>query len=174
MANKEVKRKELTDRLGDATVPNRRDFIRRKYSNAGEANVGEAYAFFNCDVSLNGLNQTLPYARRDAQTPEELELSLQEGSAGLKIDGRLKRLLDYPDDYRTVTEAQTGDIEFEAKPLSSLKYVLAAKLPGQSNERAAEELRDIMHLIITGNDTQDYLRGRVVYRKEHGAYALMY
>ncbi len=137
-------------------------------------NIGEAYAFFNCDVSRNGLEQTLPYARRDAQTPRELELAVYEGSSQLKFDNELRRLLEWPDDYRVTSEAQrNAGLEPEAIPLSSLKYTLAARFPGQTNERAAEELRNVMGLILPGNLTQDMLRCGIVYKAEDGAYSLM-
>jgi len=136
--------------------------------------VGEAYAFFNCDVSRNGLEKTLPYARRDAHTPERLELKVYEGSSELELDEELKELLQYPDDYRVMSEAQRrAGFEPEEKPLGDLKYVLAAKFPEQTNERTAEELRDVMSLILPGNLTQDMLRCGIVYRASDGVYSLM-
>jgi len=175
MANKEVYPRDMSfiDRQERKVVPSRTDFLRRKCGNAGETDVGEAYAFFDCAVSKGGIEKSLPYIKRDAQTPEGLELVLSEGSAELQLDPKLRELLAYPDDYRINVEHENrGSIEPEARALSGLKYSLRARFPGHTNEDAAEELVHIMNLALPMNHEQGYLRGAVVYKARDGVYSL--
>ena len=149
-------------------------FMAKERQRKNPASVGEAYAFFDCDVSREGLEKTLPYVRRDAKTPRELELTLHEGSSELGLDGELRELLECQDDYRIMTQEQRArEVEIEERPLSSLKYVLAAIFPGETNERTAQELSDIMNLLLFGNNTQEVLRCGIVYQAKDGIYSLI-
>ena len=116
-------------------------------------NVGRAYGFFTCSASKEDIEAVLPEARSDSKIPEGLELSLIEGVDNLKGDSDL------------------GQVIKEAKK-DSMKYVMTATYPHATNEETSGELQAL--LINTSNslfcDTEEHIRGKVVYKNPSGKY----
>ncbi|HLC56930.1 MAG TPA: hypothetical protein VJJ23_06845 [Candidatus Nanoarchaeia archaeon] len=141
-----------------------------------QENRGAAYAFFDCDASKEQIERAMPNVRYDARTPENLQLLLQEGVSGLRIDAKLTDLIECEKDYRIMSSERMGqETGFSAllthgeeiRPLYRMKYAMVASYDGHSNEDTANELGDIVNDIHRkfGND-QDVFRGAVVYEKD--------
>ena len=132
-----------------------------------------AYAFFDCDASKQELEKSGSHIRNEAKTPKGLQLLLNEGISGLQLDKTLAEQIQYPDDYRVMSNERIKQgYEKERRPLASMKYVLVATYMGASNDDAANELGDVINVIHKMfNKDQGIFRGSVVYEKE-GAYQL--
>src|SRR3989344_5495882 len=93
----------FVDRQGNVVYPsteNSRFLILQR----GESeNPGKAYAFFDCDASESYLKEVMQGIVEDSESPKGLELSVQEGISGLKLDENLVKAIQYPDDYRIMT-----------------------------------------------------------------------
>jgi len=135
-------------------------------------NTGKAYAFFDCDASRKDIENELPHIRQISQTPNELELLLCEGTDELIFDEDLQEKLQYPDDYRIMSEERMKQgYEEERRPLGSLRYVMIGSFPGESNERVAGELGNILNYVGYLNQDQSIFRGAITYEK-NGEYVL--
>ena len=88
--------------------------------------AGEAYAFFNCNASIQEIEGELPAIREAVGTPSELELSLTQGTD--KVTG----------DEKLIALAQ------EAKE-SGINYTLRAEYYGGTNTQAADELASVIN-----------------------------
>lgn len=137
--------------------------------------VGEAYAFFDCDASMYEIEEeAMPDIRRDAQTPKGLELVLSEGVSGLNLDKKLREAIQYPDDYRILSESRKEEMtKREAIPAANLRYALVARLPNSDNLKTARELRDITNYISFLNEDSSLFRCAVVYAEKDGEYRLL-
>lgn len=89
--------------------------------------VGEAYAFFNCNASKVQIEAELPQIRTLTETPNELELSLTEG-----ID---------PQSYE---HPQLRRIAQEAKD-SGIKYAMNARYKDATNKETTDHLSGILN-----------------------------
>jgi hypothetical protein len=134
--------------------------------------IGEAYAFFDCDASKEQIEIQIPELRKMSKTPNNLQLLLQEGISGLKLDRTLVKQLNFPAEYRVASsERRKVYCGKEKRPLASMKYALRANCPGISNEDTASELSDIMNGIFgTCNRDSDMGTGAVVYKTNDGEY----
>ena len=160
----------FVNRQGKIVHPSREDYNARKSANV----VGKAYAFFDCDASKEQIELTMPSIRRDAQTPNGLELLLHEGVSGLKLDRKLRKAIQYPDDYRILSEKRRKQgYEQETMPAANLRYALTANLPKASNLATARELRGITNLIGLMNEDSTIYRCAVVYAEDDGGYRLL-
>lgn len=113
----------------------------------GLKDIGEAYAFFDCKASKQGLEEDL--AKYKAKTESKLELSLREVKDVLEGEELSQYLLNlikgraiyptFPSRDRTPRET--------AKPtkVKDLKYMLAAKRLDATNQDVAQELGEIMN-----------------------------
>lgn len=162
---------------GKVVHPSKEDYNARKSANVVDKStdvVGKAYAFLDCDASKEQIELTIPSIRRDAQTPDGLELLLNEGISGLKLDRKLRKAIQYPDDYRVLSEKRREQgYEQEAIPAANLRYALTANLPKASNLTTAKELRDIANLIGLMNEDSTIYRCAVVYAEEDSGYRLL-
>ena len=61
--------------------------------------------------------------------------------------------------------------EEERRPLGSLRYVMIGSFPGESNERVAGELGNILNYVGYLNQDQSIFRGAITYEK-NGEYVL--
>lgn len=129
--------------------------------------TGKAYAFFDCDASKEQIERSIPSLRRDAMTPEGLQLLLHEGTSGLQFDKALTELIKFPEDYRVKSSKwRKQDHEEERKPLANMKYVLEADYNRASNKDAASELGDLLNVIhYEFNRDQSFFRGEIVYEE---------
>jgi len=129
--------------------------------------IGKAYAFFDCDASKEQMERSIPSLRRDAMTPDGLQLLLHEGTSGLQFDKALTELIKFPDDYRVKSSKWCKqDHEKERKPLANMKYVLEADYNGASNKDTASELGDLLNVVhYEFNRDQSFFRGEIVYNK---------
>ena len=156
------------DRQGNVVHPSREDYNARK-----SKQVGRAYAFFDCDASLDYLKQTMQEIVSDPQNPKGLELQVQEGVAGLEFDEKLAEAIKFPFDYRIMShERRIQDNEEEKRTAESLKYALVAKCPGMTNETVATRTENVMENIRTLNEDPSLFRCALVYEKD-GEYHLM-
>ena len=137
-----------------------------------QENRGIAYAFFDCDASKEQIERAMPNVRYDARTPENLQLLLQEGIKGLKLDAKLSELIEYENDYRVMSSRRIRQPwEQESKSLSSMRYAMIASYD-RTNEETASELGDVVNDIHRKFDKdQEVFRGAVVYEKD-GEYQL--
>ena len=92
------------------------------YNSRISANIGEAYAFFDCNALKQEIEAELPTIRKLAKTPSKLELSLVEDPEKLGGD---------------------KDLIQKAKE-SGYKYAIKATYHGATNEKTADELADIL------------------------------
>ncbi len=173
MANKKEKIQyprdmSFIDRDGNVVHPSREDYEARK-----SKRVGTAYAFFDCDASLDYLKQTMQEIKENPECPKGLELVVQEGTEGLKLDKKLAKAIRYPDDYRIIThERIIQGYEKEQRTAESLKYSLVVKCPSLTNETVAQRTGNIMNYVRTLNEDQSLFRCALVYEKD-GEYHLM-
>jgi len=131
---------------------------------------GIAYAFFDCDASIEQIERAMPNVRYDARTPENLQLFLQERISGrleLFFGETLAKLIQQPNDYRVMSSERIKQPwEKESKSLSSMRYTMIASYDG-SNGATANELGDVVTDIHRKFDKdQDVFRGAVVYQKD--------
>jgi hypothetical protein len=138
---------------------------RGRYTHSDEPGV--AYAFFDSSETREVIERNLPMIREKyAKTPAELELSLSEGREGLTLDDKLQREINIPRDYRVIPRG-TGVDSPESRPLADTKYVLQARYPGASNEKAADELAQIVNFVSWLDQShQPVFRGAVLFEKE--------
>ncbi len=116
-----------------------------------EINYGRAYAFFYCKASKEEIEAELPFIRKCAKTPSELELSLTEGIESLSGDDVLKTI--------------AGEVMD-----SGMRYFLEAKYRGSTNEKTADEVADILNQTSLYFDGE--FGGKIVYQDENGVYEL--
>lgn len=130
---------------------------------------GKAYAFFDCNVSLNEIEESMPKIRKYASSPSELELFLQEGIPDMKMEPSLKSLvLQHCGDFR-ILPSGVGVDDIESIPIAALRCSMVAEYPGQSNKRTAGELEDVLNQIYNldehvNRDTAIF-RGIILYKK---------
>jgi len=115
--------------------------------------VGEAYAFFDCNASKKEIEAEIPFIREAVQTPGELELSLTEGIN--------------PESFK---HPELRSIAKDAKD-AGIKYSLRAKLRNGSNKQTADEVAGILNQAYQSPLYQDKeeFRGGIFYQ-EHGRY----
>jgi len=126
---------------------------------------GVAYAFFDSPETREVIEKNLPMIRsmEYAQTPQELELTLSEGTEGLTLDDKLQREIAIPRDYRVIPKG-TGVDSPESRPLADTRYVLQARYPGATNEQAASELADIINCVSWLDQRPGaFFRGAILY-----------
>jgi len=134
---------------------------------------GKAYAFFDCNVSLNEIQESMPEIREYASSPSELELSLQEGIPVMKMEPGLRSLVSqHCGDFR-ILPSGVGVDDIESIPIAALRCSMVAEYPGQSNKRTAGELGDVLNQVYNldrhvNRDTAIF-RGVILY-KEKGRY----
>ena len=157
----------FVDRRGNAVHPCRESIKARKP-------LGKAYAFYDCDVSIEKIANAMPLLRRNAQTPKGLQVILREGTDGLPLNEALAGAINAPWDYRVMThEMKVRGYRQERRPLSGMKYSLEASCEGKSNERVADEVRDIVYNIFQEFPSNSgVFRVGVLYAEEDGEYAL--
>jgi len=116
--------------------------------------VGTAYAFFYCAAPRQDIEAEIPFIRECAQTPSALELSLTEGMENVQGNPQLVALAQ--------DAGQQG-----------MRYVLEATYRGETNQRAADEVADILINAYQSPLYQpnDPFCGQVVY-EENGEYVL--
>lgn len=149
MANKREFPRDMSfvDRQGNVVHPSREDYNPRK-----PANVGKAYAFFNCEASKGDIEKELPFIRKCVKTPNTLELSLMEGTDTLTGDTQLLQIAK------------------EAKG-AGIRYVMEATYPNATNHQTADEVASILNQAYQSLLYQkgEQFRGEVVY-KDRGKY----
>jgi len=156
------------DRQGNVVRPSREDYEARR-----SVRVSETYAFFDCDASEDYLKEVMQEIVEDPESPKGLELAVQEGVSGLKLDKKLIEAIQYPDDYRIMShERRMKEPERDEKPAASLKYSLVTKCPGLSNKDTAERTGNIMNYVRTLNEDSDMFRCALAYKTE-GEYHLL-
>ena len=111
--------------------------------------TGKAYAFFNCNASLEEISELMPQIREVAKTPGKLELDLTEDGNSLKEgDEKLSELLS------------------QAKEVGR-QYVIDATLPEATNEQTANELSHLLNTAYNSSlyqEKEDFY-GDIVYEK---------
>jgi len=135
---------------------------------------GEAYAFFDSDVSRKELEYSLPDIKKYTHSPKGLQILVKEGVSGTQFDERLLEQLEYPFDYRIMSHERAIEASEELRPLSSMKYSLIASYKRASNREVAEELitvLDNIHRLY--NKDQGLFRCGIVYQAEDGEYELI-
>jgi hypothetical protein len=141
--------------------------------NINGIDLGTAYAFFDCDASLDYLKDIMQGIQEDSESPKGLELAVQEGVEGLKLDEKLAKAIKYPYDYRIMShERMIQCHEEEKRPAESLKYSLVTKCPDMTNETVAKRTGNIMNYVRTLNQDTSVFRCAVVYEKD-GEYNLI-
>ncbi|MDP3640193.1 MAG: hypothetical protein Q8R53_03250 [Nanoarchaeota archaeon] len=117
-----------------------------------EETVGTAYAFFYCAAPKPDVKAELPFICELAQTPSALELALVKGPEKVQGDERLTGLAQ------------------DAKQ-AGINYVLQATYPGETNQRAADEVAALLNQAYQTPLYQpnDPFCGQVVY-EENGEY----
>lgn len=137
----------FVDRQGNIVHPSKEDYLARR-----SANVGKAYAFFDCKKSKSDIEKKLPSIRKAVKTPNNLELSLMENTNSLEGDSQLL------------------EIAKQAKD-TQIKYVIEATYPNATNHQTANEISSILNQAYQSSLYQEgeQFRGIVVY-KERGKY----
>ena len=127
---------------------------------------GVAYAFFDSPESREVIEKNLPMIRTEyAKTPVELELTLSEGTEGLTLKDKLKREIAIPRDYRRFPSG-TGADSPELEPLETARYVLQARYPGATSEKAALELAQIVNYVSCLDETpKAVFRGATLFER---------
>ncbi len=147
MANKREFPRDMSfvDRQGNAVHPNTEDYNSRK-----SANAGKAYAFFDCNASKGNIEKELPFIRECVKTPNELELSLMEGTDNL------------------IGDSQLLQIAKEAKD-AGIKYVMEATYPNATNHQTAEELSAILNQAYQSPlyADKEKFRGEIAYKENN-------
>lgn len=135
------------DKQGNVVHPSKEDYNTRK-----SAQVGKAYAFFDCKASKEGIEAILPDIRESVKIPRELELSLMEDFSQLKGD------LEILDIARDAKEA-------------GIRYAMQAKYPNATNKKTADELSAILNQAYQSPLYQEneQFRGWILY-KDKGQY----
>lgn len=135
----------FVDRQGNVVHLSKEDYNSRKSTKSGKA-----YAFFDCKASKGDIERELPFIRECVKTPNELELSLMEGTDTLKGDSQL---------FQIAKEAKKAGI----------KYVMEATYPNATNHQTADEVVSVLNQAYQSPLYQkgEQFRGEVVY-KERG------
>ena len=121
----EIVRSQRFVRAGGLSV-----YISKKDPENPKPATGRAYAFFDCDASLERLRENMHLIRGYARTPEDLELRLHEGVPQLNLGEEFAERMEEPADYRAINtriidkERRTPEI----RPLSSMEYILDMSL----------------------------------------------
>ena len=114
---------------------------------------GEAYAFFNCNAGYDEIIKELPRARRLAETPSALELSLFDGVD--KLEGKDPRL----------------DEVVSGAKYNGLRYSMKASLGGATDKLVADELTAILRNVYQSELYQKGETGnRAIVYQEKGEY----
>ena len=123
----------------------------------GDENTGRAYSFFYSSASEDELKRGILNARHVSRTPEPMGLEL-----AMQIDP-MHYIFGDNELYHLSKQA----IE------EGTNRVIAANLPGATNKKTAEELRDVMTYLYSDGDLQDSFHkdgkpyfGAVVYRDD--------
>jgi hypothetical protein len=129
-----------------------------------EQKTGRAYAFFDCNVSRERIEEAMPKIRQYASSPSELELSLHEGLDKVEMDARLKwTITTRPGDFRLLHSGVAVDTP-ESRYLHEMRYAIVAKYPSQSNEKTAAELGDVLNQVYRLNSQDNPIPGQLVFR----------
>lgn len=123
--------------------------------NINGRDVGEAYAFFNCNASIESIAQEIPFIRGLVKTPRRLELYLAEKA--LPLMGRKPDSID-PELVEIAMQADQANI----------KYVLGARSPPNiTNRQTADELSAILNQAYQSPlyGQGEEFRGEIVFRE---------
>ena len=132
----------FTDRQGQVVHPSREDYNSRK-----SANVGEAYALFDCSASKEDIEAELPFIRSLVKTPQKLELLLTEG---VTWDSKLGKELQ-THSVQSIKEGRERSIMLSGETLLRVllhigcRYFMQAKYPNATNEKTADELAVVLN-----------------------------
>ncbi len=115
--------------------------------------VGEAYAFFDCNASRDEIEKMFPHIRAEVKTPSRLELALTEGIN--------------PESFRDV---ELMEIARDAKE-AGIRYFLKARCQDLSNKQTADETAGVLTQAYQSPLYQDReeFRGGIFY-EENGRY----
>ena len=130
--------------------------------NINGIDVGEAYAFFDCNAPMTQVAQEIPKIRKLVETHKGLELFLAKDALPL-MRSNINNV-----------DPELVEIALNAKD-AGIKYVLAARsLPNMTNRQTAEELSTILNQAYQSPLYQEgeKFRGEVVY-KERENYVFM-
>jgi hypothetical protein len=122
--------------------------------------VGEAYAFFDCNATMAQITQEIPTIRNLVSTPRRLKLYLTERTLSVISPHSLDHEL-----LEIALEA------LDAKR-ANIRYVLAARsLPNMTNRQTADELATILNQAYQSPLYQEgeEFRGEIVF-EERGRY----
>ncbi len=143
----------MTKEMPDGFV---KDATKGLYVPKGMENVGKAYGFFDCKYEREMVEGELQDIRYVSKIPEEVHLSLTEGTDNIDDAGLLSFVRD-----------RDGE---------DFRYVLGATHRGATNEDAASELRHVLNQAYQSplflsplHGEEEPFVGDVVY-KENGEY----
>ncbi len=120
---------------------------------------GKAYAIMGLGASKEQIEDELPKARQAARTPSQLEISVREVKDVMNDRNTDQKLVKYigqnfivpitPGKYLGPVQVKTNVI-----PMSKVNYILEAKYPNATNEKAAAEITDVTNYLYYafGND----------------------
>lgn len=97
---------------------------------------GKAYGFFYCRAPKQEIEEWIPTLRETALIPSQLELTLVEGAENLK-DAQKPAVRAADLELRKIVQMAKG---------ANLNYALDARFPGASNQAAAKELTELLHM----------------------------
>jgi hypothetical protein len=109
--------------------------------------TGKAYGFFYYAGDKQAIQKELPAIRATVNTPSEMRLSLTD-----------------MDNFNARGDSELAEIAQRAKD-ARINYVVEADLPGNSNERTASELGDILNGVkYCLYDSSEPFRSEIFYR----------
>lgn len=91
---------------------------------------GTAYAFFKCNASFAEITSAIPSARREANSPSYLEITITED----------------PTKINTLNDPELADIAQDAKA-QGINYAAQATLLKATNRETAIELREFLNAL---------------------------
>lgn len=153
----------FVDRQGNIVHPSREDYNARK-----SANVGEAYALFDCSASKEDIETELPLIRKLVETPQRLELLLTEG---INWDSKFGKELETFSEQSIkggYERSKMFSVEnlLQALSVQGCRYFVQARLPNATNHQTANEISSILNQAYQSPLYQkgEQFRGKVFYK----------
>ena len=122
-------------------------------TNQTKNQVGEAYAFFNCEASRPEIEREIVDIRRVIGTPNQLELTLTEGI-----------------NQKSFKHPELREIAHDAKD-AGIRYSLRGRYQNASNKQTADEVASVLNQAYQSplyKDKEEF-RGGIFY-DENGSY----
>ena len=161
----------FVDRQGNVVHLSREDYNSRR-----SANVGEAYAFFDCNSSKEDIESELPLIRELVKTPQRLELLLTD--KGVNWDSRFGKELQILSE-QSIKAGHERSKMFSAENSLRLfsvlgcRYFIQATYQNGTNRDTANEVASILNQAYQSPlyEANTPFRGAVVY-EENGKYVV--